>query len=49
MKNLFIAFSGSSQTLLIDVVINLLRLLMAVAFFFLESLPRGEYPLGQQV
>lgn len=46
VKNLFVAFSGSSQTL-IDVLINLLSLLMVVAFFFLESLPRGEYSLGQ--
>lgn len=42
VKNLFIAFSGSSQTLPIDVLINLLRLLLVVAFFFLESLPRGK-------
>lgn len=42
----FIALSGSSQTPLINVLINLLRLLLAVAFFLLESLPRAECPLG---
>lgn len=46
VKDPFIALSGSSQTRLINVLINLLRLLLAVVFFFLESLPKAEYPLG---
>lgn len=46
VKDLFIAFSGSSHTHLINVLINFLRLFLSVAFFFLESLLGAEYPLG---